>query len=133
MATKTRRLRRNEYEALRLGDTAGRGRANCEGCGSPWDGRQAAPVGRFRANAFGLHDMLGNVWEWTEDCWSHDLTRVPADGSSWAPAPCAGRVLRGGSWDLPAASMRVTSRTTADPEVGEIFIGFRVVRELEPM
>ena len=85
------------------GDEIGRNRANCDGCGSSWDGRQTAPVGSFRANAFGLHDMHGNVWEWVQDCLHDDYSGAPADGRAWmVGGNCSSRRLRGGSWeDLP--------------------------------
>ena len=61
-----------------------------------------APVGSYRANAFGLHDMLGNVWEWTQDCWNDNYHGAPADGSAWMTGNCSQRVARGGSWfDIP--------------------------------
>src|SRR5450631_1877704 len=68
--------------------------ANCD------DGHEvAAPVGRYPANAFGLHDMHGNVWEWVEDCWHTVYSSGPVDGTAWRDR-CdeRGRVLRGGSW-----------------------------------
>ena len=57
-----------------------------------------APVGSFEPNAFGLYDVLGNVWEWTDDCWNGSYAGAPTDGSPWASGDCTQRVLRGGSW-----------------------------------
>ena len=60
---------------------------------------RTAPVGSFEANAWGLHDVHGNVWEWVEDCWHENYARAPRDGSAWTTGgDCGRRVLRGGSW-----------------------------------
>ena len=80
------------------GADIGRNNANCNDCGSRWDDRQTAPVGSFEPNAFGLHDVLGNVWEWVEDCWNDSYAGAPADGTAWTSGDCRRRVLRGGSW-----------------------------------
>lgn len=64
----------------------------------------AAPVGSFQANAFWLHDVLGNLWEWTEDCWNDDYTGAPTDGSAWRVGDCSQRVQRGGSLGGPRDS-----------------------------
>lgn len=60
--------------------------------------RQTAEVGSFQPNAFGLHDVHGNVLEWTEDCWNGNYNGAPTDGTAWTSGECSRRVLRGGSW-----------------------------------
>ena len=83
------------------GNAIGDNRANCDGCGSQWDDESTAPVGSFVANAWGLHDVHGNVWEWVEDCSHENYEGAPGDGSVWTSGGnCGRRVLRGGSWYL---------------------------------
>ena len=55
-------------------------------------------IGSYPANAFGLHDMLGNVWERVEDCWHESYAGAPSDTNVWKAGDCSRRVLRGGSW-----------------------------------
>ena len=119
--------------AYSWGDEIGKNNANCNGCGSQWDGHQTAPVGSFAANAFGLYDMAGNVWEWVEDCLHSNYEGAPDDGSAWvANGDCNNRILRGGSWisdpgDLPSA---VRNGDTAGGRTGSL--GFRIGRTLTP-
>jgi len=107
-------------------------------------------VGTFKANAWGLYDMHGNLFEWTEDCWHNSYHGAPSNGSAWidnafidlinddlvdddvATTPCSEltRVLRGGSWSGYPRHLRSAYRAANDPEFKSIFIGFRVVREL---
>ena len=84
--------------AYSWGDSIGANRANCDGCGSQWDGKQTAPVGSFAANAWGVYDMHGNVREWVQDHWYSDYTGAPADGSAWISKGGNSRVLRSGLW-----------------------------------
>jgi formylglycine-generating enzyme required for sulfatase activity len=112
------------------GEGIGDGYANCRGCGSAWDNRQTAPVGSFPPNDFGLRDVLGNVWEWVEDCWSPNYQGAPSDGSAWTTGKCRRRVLRGGSWvDLPAF-VRLPDRIRADAGARVGNFGFRVAVSL---
>ena len=111
------------------GDEAlAQGRANCRDCGSQWDNQGPAPVGSFAANAFGLYDVHGNVWEWAADCWNRDHQGAPADGSVRNRGDCLARVLRGGSWQQGAEAMRVSQRRKFDRDSRDIVHGFRVVK-----
>ncbi len=110
------------------GDAVGRGNANCDGCGSQWDGKQAAPVGRFAANPFGLYDTAGNVWEWVEDCYHGSYDGAPKDGSAWKNGNDCQRVLRGGSWNDGPGCVRSANRIRVGPDNRINYVGFRVAR-----
>jgi len=88
-----------------------------------------APVGNFRANAFGLHDMLGNVGEWTQDCWNANYNGAPTDGSAWTAGDCALRVVRGGSWDDAPQGLRAAYRVGSPTGIRVYGRGFRVARD----
>ena len=108
----------------------GQAMANCDGCGSRWDGKQTAPAGSFAPNAFGLHDMQGNVWEWVEDCWNENYNGAPADGSAWTTGDCSCRVVRGGAWDNPPQNLRSACRLRVTTGFCSGGLGFRVGRTL---
>jgi formylglycine-generating enzyme required for sulfatase activity len=116
------------------GDGIGVSKANCNGCGSEWDDELLAPVGSFGPNPFGLYDMLGNVWQWVNDCWNESYAGAPSDGSSWTRGDCSKRVLRGGSWSNVPLFVRSAARSRADAEGGDFdyssYAGFRVARTL---
>ncbi|MEA3108788.1 MAG: eukaryotic-like serine/threonine-protein kinase [Gammaproteobacteria bacterium] len=90
-----------------------------------------APVGSFKANAFGLHDLLGNVFEWVEDCWHDDYTAASADGSARTEAGCGERELRGGSWFSAPQYVNAAYRNRFGHGYRSSSIGFRVVREMD--
>jgi formylglycine-generating enzyme required for sulfatase activity len=89
-----------------------------------------APVAQFEANAFGLNDMLGNVWEWTEDCWNDSYRGAPSDGSAWTKGDCGRRVLRGGSWSLIPDFVRSAYRFWDVTGFRDYNSGFRPARTL---
>jgi eukaryotic-like serine/threonine-protein kinase len=75
-------------------------------------GGQTHPVGQLKPNAFGLYDMLGNVWEWVEDTWHDSYAGAPADGRAWIdPGGESNRVLRGGGWRYVPQSARSAMRS----------------------
>lgn len=102
--------------------------------GSRCDDRHlfTSPVGRHKPNAFGLHDTLGNVWEWTADCSHKTYNGAPLDGSAWTDGgggECGVHVRRGGSWDDLAIWLRSANRAQ-DPSSSRFhFSGFRVAHD----
>ena len=112
------------------GEASGWGLANCESCGSRWDHRGTAPVGSFAPNAYGLHDVLGNNWEWVADCYMSSYVGAPVDGRPRIDGGCRNRVMRGGSWESNPSRLRAANRrkhTLADIDND---FGFRVVRNI---
>jgi formylglycine-generating enzyme len=87
-----------------------------------------SPVGSFLPNQFGLYDMLGNVWQWTEDCWNDDYKGATSDGSSWQNGNCGRRVMRGGAYSLIPALVRAAVRLGAKSPSRDHSGGFRVAR-----
>lgn len=88
-----------------------------------------APVGSYEPNAFGIHDINGNVSEWSLDCWHDTYARGPVDGSAWVNPGCARRVIRGGSWASSPDQVRSAFRVTASPSATNARVGFRVARD----
>ena len=90
-----------------------------------------APVASFGENQFGLFDMLGNVWEWTEDCWHGNYQGAPQDGSAWKDADggdCNRRVVRGGSWLGNPQNLRSAGRNRDLTVDAYGNLGFRIAR-----
>jgi len=94
--------------------------------------KKTVPVGSFPPNAFGLHDVHGNVWEWTHDCWNDNYQGAPNDGSAWESGDCSRRVLRGGSWSNDPWILRSALRLRYTVGYRNIDYGFRVARTLTP-
>jgi sulfatase modifying factor 1 len=104
---------------------------------SRWDAVQCndryaytAPVGSYRANAFGLHDMIGNAAEWTQDCWNGDYRGAPTDGSAGLAGDCSLRMVRGGSWEDAPTGLRAAYRVGSPTVIRVYTRGFRVARDL---
>ena len=89
-----------------------------------------APAGRFRANAFGIHDLSGNVSEWVADCWHDGYRRAPKEPIAWFNPGCRTRVIRGGSWASAPDQLRSAWRAPLERDTTNAQIGFRVVRDL---
>ena len=111
------------------GNDIGRGNANCIDCEDQRD--RTAAVGSFTANRFGLHGVLGNLWEWVEDCWHDNYRGAPVAGEAWV-TDCDDdmRVLRGGSQASSRNVVRSANRYRGTTENRFKSYGFRVARTL---
>mgnify|MGYP001576003352 CR=1 FL=1 len=87
-----------------------------------------APAGRYRPNAFGLYDMLGNAWEWTEDCLKEEFAGTPSGNGDPPNGECSRRALRGGAWVDSPAFVRYDFRFFIASDDRDFYAGFRVVR-----
>jgi formylglycine-generating enzyme required for sulfatase activity len=119
------------------GDEIARGDANYgadQCCAAKAEGKDrwpyTSPVGSFPPNAFGLYDMLGNVWQWVQDCSHADYAGAPGTEGVWAGGDCSGHMVRGGAWFQAPDTVRSAARAAdrSDFVIGDI--GFRVGRPL---
>ncbi len=88
-----------------------------------------APVGSYPPNQFGLYDVIGNIWEWVEDCYFATYEGAPTDGSAWL-GDCDRLVVRGGGWFSRVWFVRPAGRSREYPDYRSMTLGLRVVREL---
>ena len=111
------------------GNDIGSNRANCDNdyCGDSWE--YTAPVGSFPANAWGLHDMHGNVQELVEDCWNREYTGAPSDGRAWTSGNCSRCMRRGGSWLDRPGILRSAYRFWFSRSGRNSGIGFRLAQD----
>ena len=125
-------------EPFHTGATISTAQANYNGNHTYGSGRRGeyrqrtVSVGSFSPNAFGLHDVHGNVGEWAQDCWNDSYQDAPDDGRAWENGNCSLRVVRGGSWGLRPRYLRAAVRIRNSAGNRIIYLGFRIARTLAP-
>jgi len=114
------------------GNSVGKNKANCDGCGSQWDNMKTAPVKSFPKNNFGLYEMHGNVAEWVEDYWHDDYSGAPSDGRAWTSGgdEFDTRVRRGGDFDVEAPYLCSNFRDGDSSIVRDGCTGFRLAHDI---
>jgi formylglycine-generating enzyme required for sulfatase activity len=93
-------------------------------------GGRTHPVGSKSANPFGLYDMAGNVWQWTEDCYVDSYANAPSDGGAVEVGSSCMRVDRGGSWYYPSWLLRAATRERNPSDYRDLIMGFRLARSI---
>jgi formylglycine-generating enzyme required for sulfatase activity len=114
--------------------------ANYDGTSDPYKGggakgefrRMTVPVNSFEPNPWGLYNVHGNVWEWTEDCWNESNKGNPGDGLARTTGECNKRVRRGGGHGMFPGALRSAARMFGDTDKRVFLIGFRLARTLGP-
>lgn len=86
-------------------------------------------VGSYPANAFGFFDMVGNVWEWTADCYNNSYDGAPNDGSAWTAGDCTHHVARGGAWINAPMGLRISPRHKSIATDRAFVLGFRLAQD----
>jgi formylglycine-generating enzyme required for sulfatase activity len=115
--------------------------ANYDGSADPYKGggskgeyrQRTVPVDSFEPNPWGLYQVHGNVYDWTEDCWNESNTGNPGNGSARTASDCSKRVLRGGFWGYIPRNLRSAYRFWGSRSgIRYDFLGFRLARTLHP-
>jgi formylglycine-generating enzyme required for sulfatase activity len=112
--------------------------ANYDGSADPYKGggskgeyrQRTVPVDSFEPNPWGLYNVHGNIWEWTEDCWNDSNTGNPGDGRARTTGICTQRVVRGGSWSDTPRYLRSADRSRGFAVYRDYLRGFRLARTL---
>jgi formylglycine-generating enzyme required for sulfatase activity len=114
--------------------------ANYNGSEYPYEGggstgeyrKRTVPVDSFEPNPWGLYQVHGNVWDWTEDCWNESNAGNPGDGTARTSGNCTIRVVRGGSWYKYPEKLRSAGRSSDSTGYRNYSNGFRLARTLNP-